>query len=100
MVSGMATRKVTVTLDERHLERIKALVAAGSAKNVSAFLQHAVGVALDDYAGWDAMLKEALEETGGPLTAKERAWADEVLHVAPAKRGTKSRRESAASCQV
>jgi Arc/MetJ-type ribon-helix-helix transcriptional regulator len=77
----MATRKVTVTLEESQLERIRALVAAGSAPNVSAFVQHAVGVALDDVSGWGAMLAEALRETGGPMTDSERAWADEVLGV-------------------
>lgn len=81
MVVGMATRKVTVTLDEAQLERIRDLVAAGAAPNVSAFVQHAVGVALDDVAGWGAMLAEALQETGGTLTDSERAWADEVLGV-------------------
>lgn len=96
MVIGMATCKVTVTLDEKQLDDIRALVAAGSAKNVSAFVQHAVAVALDDYAGWDAMLSEALIETGGPLTAKERAWADEVLRVEKPKRTTKPRRGAAA----
>lgn len=79
MVISMATRKVTVTLDETQLERIRGLVAAGSAPNVSAFVQHAVSVALDDVAGWGAMLAEALSETGGPLTKSERAWADEAL---------------------
>jgi Arc/MetJ-type ribon-helix-helix transcriptional regulator len=75
----MATRKVTVTLEEDQLARIRALVAAGKAATVSGFVQHAVGVALDDVAGWGAMLAEALTKTGGDLTAEERAWADEVL---------------------
>ena len=79
MVSSMATRKVTVTLHEDDLARIRALVATGKATNVSAFVQHAVSVALDDVAGWGAMLAEALAETGGGLTADERAWADGVL---------------------
>lgn len=79
MVFGMATRKVTITLDEAQLERIRSLVAAGSAPNVSAFVQHAVSVSLDDVAGWGAMLAEALGQTGGPLTDSERAWADEAL---------------------
>lgn len=81
MVIGMAMRKVTVTLDEAQLERIRDLVAAGTAPNVSAFVQHAVGVALDDVAGWGAMLAEALQETGGALTDGERAWADQVLGI-------------------
>ncbi|MFZ0159522.1 MAG: hypothetical protein WAL50_10880 [Kineosporiaceae bacterium] len=44
-------------------------------------MQHAVGVALDDVAGWGVMLAQALGETGGPMSAEERTWADEVLGV-------------------
>lgn len=79
MVIGMATRKVTVTLAEEQLDRVRALVEAGKAPSVSGFVQHAVGVALDDVAGWGAMLAEALRDSGGPLSADERAWADETL---------------------
>ena len=88
MVIGMATRKVTVTLDEGQLERIRALVAVGSAANVSAFVQHAVGIALDDVAGWGALLAKALDDTGGPLSDDERRWADAALDVKPPKRRT------------
>jgi len=82
MVTGMASKKVTVTLDETQLDRIRALVVAGTAASVSGFVQHAVGVALDDVAGWGAQLAEALRETGGALSDSERAWADEVLGIA------------------
>ncbi len=81
MVTGMASKKLTITLDEVQLERVRALVRAGSAPSVSGFVQHAVSVALDDVAGWGALLAEALRETGGPLSAGERAWADDVLGV-------------------
>ena len=79
MVSGMATRKVTITLDETQLDQIRSLVEAGTAPSVSGFVQHAVAAALDDVAGWGAMLAEALRQTGGALSDKERAWADDVL---------------------
>ena len=79
MVTGMATRKVTITLGEAQLDRIRALVQAGTAASVSGFVQHAVAVALDDVAGWGAMLAEALRATGGALSDGERAWADELL---------------------
>jgi len=79
MVTGMATRKVTITLDEAQLGQIRSLVQAGTAASVSGFVQHAVAVALDDVAGWGAMLAEALRATGGELSDSERAWADEVL---------------------
>jgi Arc/MetJ-type ribon-helix-helix transcriptional regulator len=77
----MASKKVTITLDEAQLARVRALVEAGTAPSVSGFIQHAVGVALDDVAGWGALLAEALRETGGALSADERAWADETLGV-------------------
>jgi Arc/MetJ-type ribon-helix-helix transcriptional regulator len=77
--SELATRKITVTLDESHVGRIRALVDAGTAPTISGFVQHAVAVALDDIAGWGAMLAEALRETGGPLTDDERVWADDLL---------------------
>lgn len=81
MVSGMATQKVTITLGQDQLDQVRALVDAGAAPSVSGFIQHAVAVALDDVAGWGALLAEALRETGGPLSAEERAWADEVLGI-------------------
>lgn len=80
MVIGMASKKVTVTLNEVQLRRIRGMVEAGTAPSVSGFVQHAVSVALDDVAGWGALLAEALQETGGPLTGEERAWADEILN--------------------
>jgi Arc/MetJ-type ribon-helix-helix transcriptional regulator len=90
MVVGMATRKVTVTLHEDQLARIRGLVESGKAPSTSGFVQHAVAVALDDVAGWGAMLAEALAQTGGDLTAEERAWADRILGTAKAaKRGTR-----------
>lgn len=81
MVIGMASKKVTITLDEEQICRIRALLDAGKAPNISAFVRHAVGVALDDVAGWGMLLAAALEETGGPLSAEEKAWADEALGI-------------------
>jgi Arc/MetJ-type ribon-helix-helix transcriptional regulator len=79
MVFGMATTKITITLADDQLEEIRALVGAGEAASVSAFVKHAVAVALFDAAGWREMLEDALQQTGGPLTKKERAWADAIL---------------------
>ena len=86
MESSMASTKVTVTLEDEQLEAVRKLVASGAARSVSGFLQHAVAVALSDVAGWGAMLGQALEQTGGPLTRKERAWADGVLRPRSAPR--------------
>jgi len=90
MVDGMATKKITITIDEEQLQQIRNMVTAGKAASVSGFVQHAVGVALDDVAGWGAMLAQALTETGGAMSAEERAWADAALGV------PKRRRRSAA----
>jgi hypothetical protein len=79
----MATVKLTITLDEDQLDAVRRLVASGHADSVSGFVKHAVSVSLADVAGWGAMLGLALEQTGGPLTAKERAWADTILQGRP-----------------
>jgi Arc/MetJ-type ribon-helix-helix transcriptional regulator len=89
MVSGMATAKITIALPDEQVTEIRALVASGGAASVSGFVQHAVGVALSDAAGWREMLKDALRRTGGPLTAKERAWADAILSPLRPKRGSR-----------
>ncbi|MGH3056431.1 MAG: ribbon-helix-helix domain-containing protein [Gaiellaceae bacterium] len=75
----MATTKVTITLDDEQLHAIRELVRSRKAQSISGFVKHAVGVSLSDVAGWGVLLGLALEETGGPLTAKERAWADTIL---------------------
>jgi len=96
MVIGMATKKVTVTLDVDQLLAIRALVEARSTSSVSAFVQHAVAVSLNDVAGWGALLASALDQTGGPLTRAERTWADDVLLKPPGKRRGKRARARAA----
>ena len=94
MVSGMATVKITVTLPDNQIEEIRALIAAGKAENISAFVKHAVGVALRDAAGWREMLEDALRQTGGPLTDQERAWADGLL-TPPTPKSRNKRRKAA-----
>jgi len=85
MVDGMATKKITITLETAQLDRVRELVEAGKASSVSGFVQRAVRVSLDDIAGWGAPLAQALQDTGGPLSRDEKEWADEML-------GTKKRR--------
>ena len=67
-------------------------MAAGQADNVSAFVKHAVTVALHDVAGWKEMLDDALRQTGGPLTAREKPWADALLLGRKRKNGARKRR--------
>ena len=78
----MATTKITITLQDDQVRAIREFVERGKAASVSGFVQHAVGVALADAAGWRTMLGDALRQTGGPLTKNERAWADEILQPA------------------
>jgi len=92
MEFGMATTKLTITLPDDQLREIRELVASGQTASVSAFVKHAVGIALADAAGWREMLREALEQTGGPVTKKERAWADRVMSGRPPKRFPKKGR--------
>ena len=80
MVFGMATTKITITLPDEQLQSIRDLVAAGKVGSVSAFVKHAVGVGLSDAAGWQVILQDALQQTGGLLTSGEREWADALLH--------------------
>jgi Arc/MetJ-type ribon-helix-helix transcriptional regulator len=90
----MATTKVTITLPDDQLDEVRRLVSARRASSVSGFVQHAVRVALHDAAGWQDMLADALERTGGPLSKRERAWADALL--APRRRRRNARRHGAA----
>jgi Arc/MetJ-type ribon-helix-helix transcriptional regulator len=87
----MATRKITITLRDDQIQEIQSLVERGQARNISSFVQHAVGIALDDAAGWREMLEGALMESGGPLTNEERAWADGLLLAKTAKRRSSRR---------
>jgi len=89
----MATMKVTITLEDSQVAEIRELVESGQAANISAFVKHAVKVALADAAGWQEMLDEALEQTGGPLTAKEIEWADSILM--PQERKASKRKNAA-----
>jgi len=92
MVLSMATTKITVTLQDDQVQAIRALVAGGRTANISAFVQHAVGVALFDAAGWREMLEDGLSQTGGPLTKKEREWADILLSTERPKKGARKRK--------
>ncbi|MBL8227075.1 MAG: hypothetical protein JNL98_01305 [Bryobacterales bacterium] len=96
----MAT-KITITVEDEELREIRALVAAGQAANTSAFVKHAIGIALADGAERRQMLKEALQPTGGPLTKKERDWPMRFWqHRSGEAGGTVRRRERLGSMPV
>jgi len=91
MVGGMAiTTKITITLPDRQLEEIRKRVAAEDSPSVSGFIQQAVRKSLENAAEFRAMVEEALQETGGPLKPRERAWARKMLSAR--KRRTKPRK--------
>ena len=83
----MVSTKITITLPDRQLAEIRKRVAAQESASVSGFIQQAVQKVLDNAAEFRTMVDEALKQTGGPLTPKERAWAREML--SPRKRGAK-----------
>jgi hypothetical protein len=58
----MATTRISITLLDSQLEGIREIVAGGRARSVSAFIKHAVGIAIFDAAGWRETLSEALQQ--------------------------------------
>lgn len=74
----MTKAKVTVTMDRDLLAKVRRAVDEGSAPSVSAYVEQAVAQWVADEDA-DAFLDKMLEESGGPMTDEERAWADRVL---------------------
>ncbi|HKA01296.1 MAG TPA: ribbon-helix-helix domain-containing protein [Candidatus Solibacter sp.] len=89
----MAAKKITITLPDHQLAEIRKRVTARKTETVSGFIRHTIQELFDNEAAFGAMVDEVLEKTGGPLTAKERAWARKML--TPRKPGTKSRKAPA-----
>jgi len=87
MVNGMATTKITITLPDRQIEEIRKRVAARESASVSGFIRQAVQKSLETAVEFRAIVDQALNATGGPLTPEERAWARRML--APRKRGAR-----------
>ncbi len=76
MMIGMTSKaKIAVSLPPPLVDAARAAVARGRAPNVSAYVAHALEeqIKLDDLG---ALLKELLEESGGPLTDSERDRID------------------------
>jgi Arc/MetJ-type ribon-helix-helix transcriptional regulator len=74
----MTKSKIAVTLPPELVERARRAVRKGVAASVSAYVTKALEerAKLDDLA---AMLESMLEESGGPLTERERRAADQAL---------------------
>lgn len=86
--SGYGDHKITVTLLDSQIEEIRQRVAAREAASVSGFVQRAVQKSLQNAAEFRAIVEQALAETGGAVTAKERAWARKMM--SPRKHGGKA----------
>ena len=85
----MTATKIAISLPAPAVERARAAVRSGRAPSVSAYIAAALEekAKLDDLA---SLLEEMLTETGGPLTAAEKAEADRAFRPArrtPARRG-------------
>jgi Arc/MetJ-type ribon-helix-helix transcriptional regulator len=75
----MTKAKVTVTMDKDLLAKVKRAVDDGRAASVSAYVEQAVAQWVKDEGSTGEFLGEMLEETGGPLSDKERANIDRTL---------------------
>ena len=71
--------KIAITIDPEVLARVKSAVETGPLRSVSAYVQHAVVQQLAAETSFESWLVEALQETGGPPTAGERAEARRIL---------------------
>lgn len=80
----MTTAKIAVSVPTDVLARAKRAVRRGRARSLSAYVTRALdeSTKLDDLS---ELLDEMLAESGGPLSAKEEAAADEAL-LGPSKR--------------
>lgn len=76
----MTVAKITISLSEASLKKARDAVRAGEATSVSAYIAEAV----DEKRDRDdlrEMLRDLAEESGGPLTAAERARARRDLGI-------------------
>ena len=71
--------KITITIDQEVLARVRLAVEGGHARSVSAYIEHAVVGGLAAEADFDAILAEIFEATGGQPTDEERAAARSLL---------------------
>jgi Arc/MetJ-type ribon-helix-helix transcriptional regulator len=78
-VVRMTKAKVTMTMDKDLLARVKQAIDSGRAPSVSAYIEKAVEHWLIEEESAEELVDDMLEESGGPITADERVWADRIL---------------------
>ncbi len=71
--------KVAVSLSPDLVEQLRTTVAAGRARSVSAYVEHAVRAQFAAEIEFDALLGDMLAATGGPPTEDERIEAARIL---------------------
>lgn len=91
MIIGMTSAKVAISLPKAVLASARAAVKRGEAPSLSAYVSRLIEEKTSE-GDLMKMLEEMLEETGGPLTPEEIAWADGVLGIAP-KQGRRRRKK-------
>ncbi|MGI9646385.1 MAG: hypothetical protein ACR2O6_13850 [Ilumatobacteraceae bacterium] len=74
----MTVAKITVSLPENLAARARAAVERGDAASLSAYVAGALAARLDEH-DLDQALAAALARTGGPITADEQQWLDELF---------------------
>lgn len=71
--------KVAVSLSPGVVAQLRAAVADGRARSVSAYVEHAVRGQFAAEAEFDTVVEEMLAASGGPPTDRERAEAARLL---------------------
>lgn len=71
--------KISITIQQDLLARVRLAVEVGNASSVSAYIEHAVAGQLTAEDDFGAMLAESLAATGGPPTEAELAAAARLL---------------------
>jgi hypothetical protein len=84
MITGMTPKaKIAISIRQDLLDEIQGSVERGTSPSVSAYIEKAIESRLRYKAEFLQMMDDALEETGGPATAEERAWAERALGMRP-----------------
>ena len=78
MMKSITKSKIAISVESDLVDAAKAMVDAGRASSVSAYIAEALEekLAVDDS---QRFFDELLDESGGPITQEERDWADGLL---------------------
>lgn len=71
--------KLAVSLSRDVVEQLRAVVADGGSRSVSAYVEHAVRAQFAAETEFDTMVADMLAASGGPVTDDERTEAARLL---------------------